>query len=196
MVEFRVLVLVDNLLVGERSLRLRIPVHHAHAAIDKSLLVEVAEHMNHGTRTGLVHSESCAVPVAAGTQATQLLEDDAAMLVSPVPCMLEELLTGEVGLLDALLSEAVHHFGLGSDTGMVGTWHPACVLSLHSCTAHEDVLNCIVEHVSHVEHTCYVRWWDYHCIGVTTVWLRAEEFVVEPVLIPFSFHVLWIVLTC
>ena len=196
MVELRVLVLVDNLLVRERSLGLRVPVNHAHATIDESLLVEVAEYVDNGTGAGLVHGECCAVPVAAGTEFTELLEDDAAVLVSPVPSMLEELIASEVSLLDTLLSEAVNHLSLGSDTGVVGTWYPASILALHACTANENILDSIVEHVSHVEHTRYVWWRDYHRIRFTTIWLRAEKLVVEPVLIPFTFHCLWIVFTC
>lgn len=102
-----------------------------------------------------------------------LFEDDATMLVSPVPSVLEELLAGKVGLLDALLSEAVYNLCLGSDTGMVGTWYPTCVLALHASTANENILDSIVEHVSHVEHTRYVWWRDNHCIRFTTIWLRA-----------------------
>ena len=50
--------------------------------------------MDNGTRAGLVHGEGCAVPIAAGTELAELLKDDAAVLVSPVPSMLEELLAG------------------------------------------------------------------------------------------------------
>ena len=100
--------------------------------IDESLLVKVAEYVDDGTRAGLVHGECCAVPIAAGTEFAELLEDDAAVLMSPVPSMLEELLAGKVGLLDALLSEAVYNLSLGSDTGMVSTWYPTCVLALHA----------------------------------------------------------------
>lgn len=62
------LVLVDNLLVRECSLSLRVPVNHAHATIDESLLVKVAEYVDDGTRAGLVHGECCAVPIAASTE--------------------------------------------------------------------------------------------------------------------------------
>ena len=37
------------------------------------------------------------------------------MLVSPVPGMLQELLTRQVALLDALASEFLHHLSLGSN---------------------------------------------------------------------------------
>ena len=195
-IELRVLVLIDYLLVRECSLSLRIPVDHAHTTIDETFLVKIAEYVDDSARTGLVHSECCTVPITTGTELAELLEDDATMLVSPVPSMLEELLASKVSLLDALLSEAVDYLSLGSDTGMVCTWYPASVLAFHACTANENILDSIVEHVSHVKHTCNVWWRDNHCIRFTTIWLRTEKFVVEPVLIPFTFHCLWIVFTC
>ena len=148
--EMALLVAIDNLLCREHGLCLRVPVHHAQTAVDESLLVEVNEYLEHALRTLLVHGERCAVPVAAGTETTELLEDDATVLVGPVPCMLEELLACEVALLDALLSEAVHNLSLGGDRSMVGARHPACVLALHASTTHENVLYSIVEHVAHV----------------------------------------------
>ena len=108
--------------------------------------------------------------------------------------MLEELLAGKVAFLDALLGEAVHHLSLSSDRGVVGARHPACVLALHTCAAHEDVLDGVVEHVAHVEHTSHVWWRDYYRVGLASVGLAAEELVVKPVLIPFRFHCLWIIL--
>ena len=118
------------------------------------------------------------------------------MLVSPVPSVLQEFLTAQVVLLDALLSQTLHHLSLGSDRCVVGTRHPACVLAFHTCTAHKDILNSVVEHVSHVQHTCYVWWRYYYSVWFSTVWLAAEKFVVKPVLIPFRLHSLWVVFAC
>ena len=79
---------------------------------------------------------------------------------------------------------------------MVGTRHPAGVLALHTGTAHQNVLDGVVEHVAHVEHTRHVGRWDYDCIGLTSVGFAGEKFVVEPVLIPFRFDLFWVVFTC
>ena len=86
-IEFRMLFLVDNLLVGERRLCLWIPVHHAHAAVDESLVVEVAEHFYHPFAACLIHGEGGAIPIARATQLAQLFQNDATMLVCPVPRM-------------------------------------------------------------------------------------------------------------
>jgi hypothetical protein len=96
------LFLVDDLLVGERRLCLWIPVHHAHAAVDEPLVVEVAEHFYHSFAACLIHGEGGAIPIARAAQLAQLLQNDTAMLVRPVPRMFQEIFAGEIGLLNAL----------------------------------------------------------------------------------------------
>ena len=187
-VELAVLLLIDHLLVGEGRLGLRVPVDHAYAAIDESLLVEIDKDMDDALRPLLVHREGRAVPVAGGAETAQLLEDDATVLVGPVPGMAEKLLTGEVALLDALLGQSCDDLGLRGDARMVRARHPAGVLSLHARAAHEDILNGVVEHVAHVEHTRHVGRRDDHRVGLSPVGPAAEELVVQPILIPFRLH--------
>ena len=110
--------------------------------------------------------------------------------------MLEELLTGEVGLLNALLGEFAHHLGLGSNGGMVGAGYPAGILTLHPRAADEDVLNGVVKHVTHVQHTGDVGWGDNHRIRLSAIGFGTEKLVVKPVLIPFRLNFLRVVLTC
>ena len=110
--------------------------------------------------------------------------------------MFKELLTCEVGLLYTLLSESVHHLCFGSNTCVVSARHPAGILALHAGTPDQDVLNRIVQHMSHVEHPCNVGRWNHHGIRLTAIRLRTEKLVVQPVLVPFRFHNLWIILAC
>ena len=159
--QLALLVFVDDLLAREHGLCLRIPVHHTQATIDKALVVEVYEHLQHTLATRFVHCEGCAVPIARCTQTAQLLQDDASVLVRPVPCMLQELFTSQVALLDALLSQFVHHLSLSSDTCVVGTWYPTSVFSVNTSLTNQDILNRVVEHVSHMEHTRHI-WWRNH----------------------------------
>ena len=148
--QMTLLVAVDNLLCREHGLCLRVPVHHAQTAVDKSLFVEVHEHLQHALRALLIHSERCAVPIARRTETAQLLEDDSTMFVCPVPSVLKELFASEVALLDALLCKTIYYLSLCSNRSVVGARYPTSILSLHACAAHEDVLNRIVEHVAHV----------------------------------------------
>ena len=65
--QMALLFLVDNLLSREGGQRLGVPVDHAQATIDESLVVEINEHLDHTFAALLVHGEGGAVPVAAGT---------------------------------------------------------------------------------------------------------------------------------
>ena len=79
-----------------------------------------------------------------------MLEDDTSVLLGPCPSVLEELLAGEVALVDALLFEAFDDLGFGSNTSVVGTWCPASVLALKASTTNQDILDSIIEYVTHV----------------------------------------------
>ena len=95
-VEFRMLLVVDHLLVAQRCLTLRIPVHHTQSAVDKTFLIQVAEDLDNGLAARLVHRERGTVPVAGTTEFTELLENDASVLVRPCPRMFQELFAGKV----------------------------------------------------------------------------------------------------
>ncbi len=192
-IKFRLLLLVDHLLIAQSGQRLRIPVDHTQATIDVAFAIEVDEHLDDTLRSRRVHRERRAVPVARSTQTAQLLQYDATMLVGPVPGMLEELLTGQVVLLDALFSQTLHHLGLGGYRRMVGTGHPAGILALHPCTTHKDILNCIVEHVTHVEHTSHIGRRNDNRVGLAAIGLRTEQLIVNPILVPFTFDLFRVV---
>ena len=196
MEQVTLLLAIDHFLGREGGECLRIPVHHAESAIDESLVIEVNEYLDDTLRTLLVHREGGAVPVAAGTQAAQLLQDDATVLISPVPGVLQELLTGEIALLDAFGGEFLHHLGFCSDRGMVSTRYPAGILTFHTGTAHQDILNRIVQHVPHVEHTSHVGRWNDDGVGLTTVWFARKELMLCPVLVPFSLDFCGAVFCC
>ena len=118
------------------------------------------------------------------------------MLVGPVPCMLQELVASQVMLLDALLGEFLHHLGLSGDRGVVGARHPTGILTLHTGPAHQNILNGVIQHVSHVEHTSHIGWWNDDGLGLTSVGFAGEKFVVKPVLIPFAFDLFRVVFAC
>ena len=78
---------------------------------------------------------------------------------------------------------------------MVCTGHPASVLAFETRTAHEDILNRLVEHVPHVEHTRYVGRRNNDGKRFPAIRFAMKEFVVQPVLVPTGFNVSRIVLT-
>ena len=78
-------VFVQHLFVRQRGFGLGIPVHHAESAVNMALGVQVGKHVVHALAAHLVHGKGCAVPVAAGAEFLELLEDDSAVLVRPFP---------------------------------------------------------------------------------------------------------------
>ena len=52
---------------------------------------------------------------------------------------------------------------------MVGTGHPACVLTLHAGTTHKDVLYRVIEHMAHVKYTRHIWWRDNNRVRLTIV---------------------------
>ena len=71
---------------------------------------------------------------------------------------------------------------------MVSTRYPDRILAVHTCTACQNILNGIVEHVTHVQHTCDVGGRNdyaerFACIGNT-----AEELMLHPVIIPLLLY--------
>ena len=194
--QVRVLVVIDDLLVREGCLALGVPVDHTQATVDEAFVVEVAEDADDAARTLFVHGEGCAVPVARASQLSQLPEDDAPVLVRPVPGMAQELLACEVAFADALLGQAFDDLGFGGDGGVVRTGHPAGILTLHAGMAHEDVLDGLVEDVPHVEHTGDVGRRDDHGVRFAAVGTACEEPVVHPILIPFALDLGGAVLAC
>ncbi len=188
--------LVDDLLVADGGEGLGVPVDHAHAAVDEPLVVEVVEYADHALVAHIVHGERGAVPVAAGAQLAELLQDDAAVLLLPFPRVLQEVLAREAPLVDAAFGKHLHDLGLGGDGGVVGARHPAGVLALHAGTAHQHILDGVVEHMAHVQHTRHVGRRNDHRVGHPIVGLRVEEFLVKPELIPFLLDGTRVVFRC
>ena len=146
--------------------------------------------------TLLVHRKCRALPVATSPDAAQLLEDNAAVFVCPLPSVLQKFLAREVCFLDTPFSQTGYNFSFRGDGGVVRTGHPAGILALHSRAAHENILNRFVQHMAHVQCAGDIGGRDYDCIGFSSVRVRAEEVMLHPIIIPLGLYVLWRVFSC
>ncbi len=187
-VELAVLLFIDHFNVAQSGLGLGIPVDHPLAAVDKPAAVKIDKYLCDTFRPQFVHGEGGAAPVARGSELAQLLQDDASILVSPVPRVFQKLLACEIALLDSLFGKLGHDFGLCGYRSMVGAGHPQGVFARHAGAAHEYVLYRVVEHVAHVEHACDIGRRDNDRIGFARVGSALEEVVTHPVVIPFVFN--------
>ena len=145
------LVLVLGLVVRDGGGAVGAPVDDALAAVDQTVVVPVAEDLAHGLRVVLVHGKALVIEVDGAAHALDLLDDDAAVLVGPIPASVDKLVAADLQAADALTLELLVDLSLRGDTGVVGTQHPARGLAAHAGHADDGVLDGVVGGVAHVE---------------------------------------------
>ena len=144
MIEMALGVLVDNLVVADGSEGYRIPVDHAHSPVDQTFLVEMAEGSDDCCGKVRIHCEPGPVPVAGGAEFAQLLEDDSAMFLFPLPGIFHEFVPGQVVLGNAHPLESGHHLAFGCDGSVVSTGNPAGVLAVHPGLSDKHIIEGVV----------------------------------------------------
>ena len=145
------LVLVLGLVVRDSGGAVGAPVDDALAAVDQAVVVPVAKDLAHGLRVILVHGEALVIEVDGAAHTLDLLDNDAAVLVGPVPAGVDKLVAADLQAADALALEFLVDLGLRGDTGVVGTQHPARGLAAHAGHTDDGVLDGVVGGVAHVE---------------------------------------------
>ena len=190
-IQLRLNVFINYLLIRKRGFSLRVPVHHSHTAINLAFVVE--PHKGFDDRLVIIgiHRKIGAVPVAGSTQFFELFQNDAAVFVFPFVGVLQKFIAGQVFFVNAAFFEHGHHLGFGGDGGMVGARHPAGFFAFHAGFARQNVLNGVVEHVAHVQLPRYV--WRRNDNGIRLlvgIRFRVEIAVFQPISIPFGFNFL------
>ena len=145
------LVLVLGLIVRDGGGAVGTPVDDALATVDQAVVVPVAEHLAHGLGVVLVHREALVIEVDRAAHALDLLDDDAAVLVGPIPAGVDKLVATDLQAADALALELLVDLGLRGDTGVIGTQHPARGLAAHAGHTDDGVLDGVIGGVTHVE---------------------------------------------
>ena len=116
------------------------------------------------------------------------------MFFFPFPGMLQKFFTTEIGFLNAFVTKFGNYFGFGSNGSMIGAGNPAGIEAFHAGTAYDNILNGIVEHVTHVQYARNIRRRYYDGIGWFFVRFRMEISFFHPVCIPLIFGFLRIIL--
>ena len=157
----------DDLFIGKRGKENGIPVHHAVTAVDETFVEQLGEYTGNLRGVYVVHGEALALPVAGAAELLELVDDDTAVFILPLPYHVHEILAAyiEAGAGRILLGKFLFHAGLGGNTGVVGAGQPEHFLSFLAGAAGKNILNCIVQHVAHVQHTCHIGRGDYDAIG-------------------------------
>src|SRR5262252_9348987 len=137
--------LVNHLLVGNGSLRRRIPIDHPAATIDQALVVKIDK--NSLDRGGITSIKRVALarPIARTAEPLKLLDDDTAMLVLPFQNSAQEFFAAEiVACLVLGLAQIFLHSRLGSNSRMIHSRQPKDLEPLHPRAARENVLDRVV----------------------------------------------------
>ena len=154
--------------IGNCGVQLRVPVDQTLVLVDQPLLVERHEHFQHGLGQAFIHGETFARPVTGRTQTFELVQDRPTGFSFPLPDFLQKIFTANQVLvaifettsavqLDALFTQLALDHHLGGDAGMVEARLPEDVISLHAAPADQQVLQCVVEGVPHMQAAGHVR---------------------------------------
>ena len=149
--QMALLVLVLGLVVRDGGGAVGAPVDDALAAVDQTVVVPVAEDLAHGLRVVLVHSKALVIEVNGAAHTLDLLDDDAAVLVGPIPASVDKLVATDLQAANALALELLVDLGLRGDTGVIGSEHPARGLAAHAGHTNDGVLDGVVGSVTHVK---------------------------------------------
>ena len=91
--------------------------------------------------------------------------------------------------VDAFFLQLLDDLDLGSNTCMVGTGLPQCIVALHSLITDQDILHGVVQCMPHVELSGDIWGRDHDSEGsLTMIYLRMKILFVKPLLIQSVFY--------
>ena len=142
-----------------------IPIDQTLAAVDQSFVVHFHEDFDHrivkiwaifmaGARVTLraCHGEGCAVPIAGGAQAFELVYNCPARLLFPLPDFFQKLLAAQSHAARfAPVCQLPLNDHLRGNARMVCPGLPKGVKAAHPVPAHQDILQSIVEGMKSAE---------------------------------------------
>ena len=152
--------------IGDRSLELGVPIDEALVLVDEAVAIKRDEHLHHRARKAFVHGEALARPVAGGAEPLELADDGAARFRLPLPHALDEGLAAHFAAARLLaLHQLAFDHGLRGNAGVVGAGLPQHVLAAHALETAEDVLQGVVERMTHVQRAGHVGRRDDDAVG-------------------------------
>ena len=131
----------------------------AHEAIKEHAVAVVLE-MRHGMRTkdlldrlgaAPVHSEALPLPVRGTPQLLQLIDNRAAVFLSPVPAVFQELLPADGQLVNPLFLQGIGHLDFRGDGRVIRPRLPEGFIALHALVADQNILHGIIQGMTHMQ---------------------------------------------
>ena len=183
--------------VRNRGAAVWAPVDNALAAVDQALIVKPYKNFFDRLGTAFVQREALAFPVARGTQLLQLLNNPSAVFLLPLPRALQKSVAADILFGKALLAHRLDNLRLCRNGGMIGSRQPQRRISLHPSPADQNILQGLVQSVSHMELTGDVRGRNDNGIWLL-LWIRfgVEITTGQPEVINSVLHFLWVISFC
>ena len=140
MPEETVLLFIFNFRVGQRRLAFRAPINDPIAAVDQPFVIKLTEHFDDRAVAAFVHREAFTLPVAGGAQFSELLHDRFTVVLSPLPCPRQKILSANIFFGQALFSHLLHNLYFGGNGCVIRARQPERLIPRHSLVADQHVL--------------------------------------------------------
>jgi len=186
-----------RLFVRERRVASGAPIDDVLPTVDEPLLVQPHEHLSYSFAQTRIEGEPGPIPVTAGPDGLELLQDGPPRVLHELPGPLHEGLPPEILPGLSFLGQLPLHHVLGCDAGVVRSRDPEGGPSLHSPPAYEDVLDGVVQAMPHVENRRHIGRGNDDDEGVTPTLHdlgggKAEIPLLQPIGIEGRLDGLWI----
>ena len=180
--------------VRKRGLATGAPIDDVVAAINEPFFVEPDKNFTHRPGKPGIHGKTFPGPVTGAAQPLQLFDDSSARLLFPLPYPFNEGFSSQGLRSEPFFRELPFNDVLRRYSRVVHAGQPERVIPAHPLVSRGNVLERVVQGVTHVQHTRHVgRWYDY------TEWrffgnaLCPEITFFQPEAVPFPFDRIWLV---
>ena len=158
MPEMSCLIFVFNLCIGNRGKAVGAPVYNTLTAVDKSFFVKAYENLFNRFGAAFVKSKTGSGPIAGGAELFKLFYNSSAVFGVPIPSAFKESVSADIFLGNALFAHLLNNFSLCCDRCVVGTGKPEGGKTAHTLITCKDILQSVIQSVSHVKLTRNVGW--------------------------------------
>ena len=147
-----------NFIVRDGRLKIGVPVHQSLTTVDQSVTEHLEERSTNGLAADFIQREPYSTPIAARTDLLELIQNASLVLILPLPDTFDQSLAADIVASQFFLFQhPAFNDRLSRDARMVGARHPQSGSPLHSSPASQQVLNCAVQTVPHVQRAGHVR---------------------------------------
>ena len=173
--------------ITQSGVTVNAPVGNTGTFVNQAFFVQGAEHFAYSLRAAFIHSKAFAFPIAGNAQAFQLVDDAVAILVLPFPNTFQEFFTTKIiaGFIFFFFNY-FFYFNLGSQACMVIAGHPQGIVTHHAVPTNQNILQGVVQSVTHMQLTGDIRRGNYdaECF-FTFLYFCMKITIVFPIFIPF-----------